>query len=475
MLRRGWTDAERRAVERTVGELLRFQRTLRGWKNPGRAPDATPFVSLYAGGRLRGCYGSHEGLPGERIARAFLRAANDGRFGGVGGGGGEPVVAQVSYVRRAVLANPETGADELELGVHGVAVVRPGGRGTLLLPEVARDERASGRDLVRRLAIKAGLAEEGLGGHAVYRFETERVVVRPGAVPRRVDPAAAALDWLTGLVGRDGRVTFAVDPRTGQATSTGAMHHARASVVAHALGAHGVTSAHAAAADRARRRLLADARAALAGSPVEAWPSDPAQVAGTLALLLRGGVPVRDDLLAFVRTTDVARSPWHASQVVAVLGRDAPEPLWSAALADLDVHPWAPWTLLAADARGDLAVRDRVARSLAAGIRDHAPHAGAGALTEVPEVPLTALAVEALVRHPAPWARAAARRARAFVARAQLVGARLYGALDPAVATGAFPASLAADSLRCDATAHAVLALGPLSLGRGRAATWTRR
>jgi hypothetical protein len=43
--------------------------------------------------------------------------------------------------------------------------------------------------------------------------------------------------------------------------------------------------------------------------------------------------------------------------------------------------------------------------------------------------------------------------------RAQLVGPRLYGALDPSLARGAFPASLVVDGLRCDVTAHAVLAL----------------
>ena len=39
-----------------------------------------PFVSVYARGILRGCYGSDEGAPGERIVRAFLRAIHDARF-----------------------------------------------------------------------------------------------------------------------------------------------------------------------------------------------------------------------------------------------------------------------------------------------------------------------------------------------------------------------------------------------------------
>ena len=170
-------------------------------------------------------------------------------------------------------------------------------------------------------------------------------------------------------------------------------------------------------------------------------------------------IPVKRELAAFVATSDPTRSPWHCAQVVAALGRDAPEPLWRACVADLDVHPWAPWTLLAAKARGDLAVRDRAARALADGLRPAAPHRGAGDLTAIPEVALTALAVEALAGHPAPASRAAVTRARAFIARTQLVGDRVYGALDPALAWGAFPASPVVDWLRCDVTAHAVLAL----------------
>jgi hypothetical protein len=304
----------------------------------------------------------------------------------------------------------------------------------------------------------------------VYRIETENVIVRPstGALARDAirgrrpsgEGVAAAAAWLASLVRGDGSVTFAVDPRARTATSVGVMHHGRAAVVAHALADHGTTTAHAAAARRVRARLLADARSALAGAHVEGWPDDVSQIGGTLALLLRGGVPLRDDLLAFVRARDVTRSPWHCAQMVAVLGKDAPDALWAACVTDLDVHPWAPWTLLAADARGDRTVRERAARGLVDGLRAHAPHRGAGTITEVPEIALTSLAVEALARQPSPWARAAVKRARQFIGRTQLVGDRVYAALDPQLASGAFPASVISDWLRCDVTAHAVLALG---------------
>jgi hypothetical protein len=74
---------ERAALERSLRGLLRFQHALDRWPAVRGAPDATPFVSLYAKGTLRGCYGSGEGAPNERLARAFLHAQDDDRFGGV--------------------------------------------------------------------------------------------------------------------------------------------------------------------------------------------------------------------------------------------------------------------------------------------------------------------------------------------------------------------------------------------------------
>jgi len=458
-LRRALSEKEREALGSAMRAMLRFQRTLAKWKVPDAAPDATPFVSLYADGHLRGCYGSDEGSPGERLARAFLRALDDGRFGGVRAGERSRVAAQVTYVRRARLVNPATAADELELGVHGVAVV-PGNRGpVLLLPHVARDERVGAEELLRLLSRKAGLGDDGLGEHALYLLETEDVVVRlePGAP--RDGGLDAARRWLASLVQRDGRVTFAIDPRARTKTEVGVMHHGRASVVAHALGERDASTAHRSIAGRAKARLLAEARAALTGSTVEGWPGDAAQVAGTLALMVRSGIPLRRELLAYLAGADVTRSPWHSAQVVAALGPDAPEALWHACVSDLDAHPWAPWTLLAADARGELRVRERAARALVAGLRAAPPHRGSGTITAIPEVALTALAVEALSRHPAPWSRAAATRARSFIARMQLVGDRVYGALEPSLAWGAFPASPAVDWLRGDVTGHAVLAL----------------
>ncbi len=87
-------------------------------------------------------------------------------------------------------------------------------------------------------------------------------------------------------------------------------------------------------------------------------------------------------------------------------------------------------------------------------------------MTPVPEVALTALSIEALVRSGSAT-RAAVARGRDFLRSLQLVGHRLYGALDPALARGAFPTSPIADVLRGDVTGHALLALLALPTGRG--------
>jgi AMMECR1 domain-containing protein len=454
-------DTEREAVAAGVRELLRFQRTLSRWAPVRSAPDATPFVSLYAEGSLRGCFGCHEGGPAERLMRAFLRAQDDGRFGGVSPAQRAVLAAQVSYPRDARLMNPDTVEEEIEPGTHGIALVHDRAPAVLLLPHVARDEGVGTAGLLQALRRKAGLGDD-LGGGALYRFETEDVVVRPeGRRGRTPDgkPEDLAAAWLASLVAPDGRVTFAVDSRSRKRIETGAMAHGRAAVVVQALAAHG---GWATPVTRARKRLATEIRAALGGASIEGWPSDPPAVAGTLALAVLAGVPVIEELAAFVggpAREAVAHTPWHAGQVVAALGARAPANLWEACVADLDRRPWAPWTAIAAAARGDRAVRARSARNLADALRTTPPHRGGAEGPPIPEVALTAVSVEALARHPASWARTAALRGRAFVASMQLVGPRLYAALDPALALGAVPASPVADLLRGDVTGHALLAL----------------
>ena len=330
-----------------VRSMLRFQRTLARWKTPERAPDATPFVSLYAGGQLRGCYGSDEGPPGERLARAFLRAMDDGRFGGVRSG--ERDRRRRAGLVRASGEAREPGDGRGRAGARR-ARSRPSsaekGPSVVLLPDVARDERVGAAELVRRLARKAGLGDDGLREQALYLVETER-----RRRPRRANALRGAA-WTRLAAGSrrssqpDGRVTFAVDPRARARRRRWARcTTARASVVAHALA--GRRDRTAATADRVRRRLLAEARAALAGSPRRgmargsgagrgdprrSWsapasrcgrsspPSWPRTTSGALAVALGAG----------------GRGPRRATRRRGSGAR---------AVADLDVHPWAPWTL----------------------------------------------------------------------------------------------------------------------------------
>jgi AMMECR1 domain-containing protein len=451
-LARPLTRAQRERVAAQVRALLSWQRSLARWPAPGTSLDATPFVSLYARGTLRGCFGSHEGRPGERVARAFLRALEDSRYGMVRADERDALTAVVSYVRELRVVDADRAVDEIEPGTDGLAVMKAGMAPVVLLPHVARDARAGAGELLAILARKSGLAD--WKGATLLALRTEDVVVRPGADAVRDGdpPRSLASRWLASLVGRDGAVTFAIEARRRTRVAHGRMHHGRAAVVAHALANH-----DARAARRAKAWLAREIEAGLRGQPVEGWPTEPAMVAGTLALAIRAGLDVRRELAALASGEALRRSPWHAAQVVAAIGRSAPPELWRACTEDLRARPWAPWTLLAARALGDTAVVERAAGALRASIRPAPPHEGGCDTAEVPEIAPTALVVEAL--DGLPDAGAAVRRGRRFLLASQL--APVPAPLDPSLATGAFPLTpVLVDVLRCDVTAHALLALG---------------
>lgn len=129
----------------------------------------------------------------------------------------------------------------------------------------------------------------------------------------------------------------------------------------------------------------------------------------------------------------------------------------------MKIHRWTglfiALTVMAAGARGDRATGARVARAVATSLRKDPPYRGGASITPIPETAVAALAIEALARHPAPWARAAVVRGRQFLGRMQLVGRRITAGLEPTLAHGAFSATPAADFLRCDISAHALLAM----------------
>src|SRR6185295_19550739 len=85
------------ALELALRRLLAWQVELTAWPRIAVAPKATPIVSVYTAGVLRGCAGSIEGAPGERLSRAFLHAESDLRFGGIAPRLRAHLVAQAAY------------------------------------------------------------------------------------------------------------------------------------------------------------------------------------------------------------------------------------------------------------------------------------------------------------------------------------------------------------------------------------------
>ncbi len=343
-LGRQLTGRERALIEARVRALLRWQRSLGPWPAArSGAPAATPFVSVYASGRLRGCYGSDEGSPGERLSRAFLRAIEDGRSAHVAPPERNELVAVVSYVRVARPIGADRIEQEIEPGVDGLAVVPPGRAPAILLPQVARDGQLDARGMLATLAKKSGTADWTRA--ALFAFTTEDVVARPeAAAPESRDATDLAADWLARLVSANGQIAFGIDARSGKVVATGPMHHGRAAVLLQALDRHG---GHTLRVRRARAWLARKVAAGARGARVEGWPRDLGEAAGTLALAAMARVDVSRGLLAIARSEALRSSPWHAAQVVAALGRSAPEPLWRRCVDDLANRPWAPWTVMA--------------------------------------------------------------------------------------------------------------------------------
>jgi AMMECR1 domain-containing protein len=461
-LARPLTGSQRSATEAYVRKLLDWQRTFGRWPAPVSAPDATPFVTLYAGGVLRGCFGSHEGKPGERLARAFVRALEDSRYGQVRAEERADLVAVVSYVTGVRTLDADRAHEQVEVGREGLGVTRDGHPPIVLLPSVARDQRAGPRQLMTILAKKCGVSD--WRGAKLFAVTTDEVVVRSptprGAGRSRIralTPRDQAAAWLARLVGDDGAVAFAVEARRRQLLPTGAMHHGRAASVVRALEQHG---GYPTVARRATDWLAVAISDALGGKPVVGWPTDPAMVAGTLALAHMAGVPVGRALHEVAESEAVRQSAWHAAQVATALGREAPDSLWRACVAHLASTPWSPWTLLAARARGDAAVVEATAGRVVASLREGAPHEGGCGVAEVPETAVTALAVEALDGLSGGDVRRATERGRSFLRARQLLSGAIPGELDPEITNGSFAASpVVVDLLRCDVAGHAFSAL----------------
>jgi AmmeMemoRadiSam system protein A len=137
------------------------------------AEPAGAFVTLHCRGRLRGCVG----LPsanlslGETVAQAAIGAArNDPRFPPICAEEVVEVEIEISVLSEARLISP--GA--VEIGRHGLIVVRGSSRG-LLLPQVATERGWTALRFLNETCLKAGLpADVWLDSETqVLAFEAE--------------------------------------------------------------------------------------------------------------------------------------------------------------------------------------------------------------------------------------------------------------------------------------------------------------
>lgn len=411
---------------------------------------ATPFVSIYERGRLVGCVGHDD------LGSALRVARSDPRFGGFRGDPADATV-QVSILHRARPVPRARLARTLEVGTHGLVATKEDGNEVVLLPDVAADSQLGPQGMLDALVRKAGARSiDALS--AIRLVTSERLVFR--TMPPAVGVSTIARNaarWLAARVADDGAIDFGVDARSGRVHRTGPFHLGRSAVV---LAALKTQRGHRDEVQRAQRALEVSIEAGLAGEG-DGMPRDPAEQAGTLALARLAGVVGLDArLVALARThaARIAEVPWFAAEVVAAIGGRAPEVVRAAALAPITRGEWAPWSVLAADALGERSLARSGRARVAGAIPARGPHAGGVRPKDVPEVALTALAVEVLARtgdH-----EAAVTRAVAFLERMAYTSPDATPApLDPRLAFGAFPLAPHADFLRADVTAHALLAL----------------
>jgi AmmeMemoRadiSam system protein A len=144
----------------------------------GLARPAAAFVTLSLEGELRGCVGHIERDEplGHVVARCAKAAGlSDPRFVSV-------VAEEIALldIEISILGplEPAAGADDIEIGRHGL-LVELGGRRGLLLPTVAAERNWDAETFIVHTFLKAGLPADARDrGARLWRFETE--VLREG-------------------------------------------------------------------------------------------------------------------------------------------------------------------------------------------------------------------------------------------------------------------------------------------------------
>lgn len=117
------------------------------------------FVSLHKKGRLRGCIGRFEvdGPLTETVADMAVAASrNDPRFSRVSPDETDDIDIEISVLTPLLRISD---VSEIEVGVHGLYIIRDMRRGTLL-PQVATERGWNRETFLGETCIKAGLARD---------------------------------------------------------------------------------------------------------------------------------------------------------------------------------------------------------------------------------------------------------------------------------------------------------------------------
>lgn len=148
------------------------------------------FVTVRCNGKLRGCIGrtSSEGALAETVVQCAISAAlQDPRFKPLRNEEISELEIEISVLSELLPLSP----DQIEVGVHGILVIRHASRG-LLLPQVAVERNWSAERFLEETCRKAGLPlhvwrdpETRLFGFTADVF-SDAALIAPAGEPIRV-------------------------------------------------------------------------------------------------------------------------------------------------------------------------------------------------------------------------------------------------------------------------------------------------